>query len=150
VQAYLFSTEEKLLRLYQSSAHIRLVKGAYREPTEIAFHRKSQVDDNYLKLAQLMLAKSDEKRGKIVFGTHDLSLLFKIQTATESMNLTRDAYEIHMLYGIRSSDQSRLYDQGYPVRVLISYGDAWYPWYVRRLAERPANLFFVLRNVFRR
>ena len=150
VQSYLYRTQSDLERIYRKPAHIRLVKGAYRESDDIAFPKKSQVDENYLKLAQLMLEKSAEIGGKVVFGTHDLPLLSRIESEAETRKLSGNGYEIHMLYGIRSLDQMRLKEEGRSVKVLISYGDAWYPWYMRRLAERPANLFFVFKNVFRR
>ena len=150
IQAYLDRTESDLHKIFQRPAHIRLVKGAYRESPAVALSRKSQVDENYLRLAQLLLEKSAESNGRIVFATHDMSLIDQIQNFAEKDNLAKNRFEIHMLYGIRSSDVVRLKEEGYLVRILISCGDAWYTWYIRRLAERPANLLFVLRNIFRR
>ncbi len=150
LQAYLYKTEDDLQRIFKKPAHIRLVKGAYKESSELAFPQKTQVDENYLKLAQIMLRQSAEQGGRMVFGTHDLSLLSKIRDQADLLKIPTTVYEIHMLYGIRSADQIRLNQQGIPVRVLISYGQAWYPWYVRRLAERPANVWFVVRSMFGR
>ena len=126
---------------------IRLVKGAYKEPPDIALKDKFRVDENYLDLSQKMLNKVKEGGMRAVFGTHDLKLINAINKYAEAIGLDKNSYEFHMLYGIKSGEQLRLAKEGYKIKVLISYGSAWYPWYVRRLAERPANVTFVLKNI---
>ena len=148
LQSYLFSTHQDLNNLMELNPEIRLVKGAYKEPPEIALKDKFRVDENYLDLSQKMLEKVKEGGMRAVFGTHDLILINAINKYAESLGLEKNKYEFHMLYGIKTSEQQRLAKEGYKVKVLISYGAAWYPWYVRRLAERPANVTFVLKNIF--
>ena len=148
LQAYLFSTHEDLNELMKINPAIRLVKGAYKEPADIALKDKFRVDENYLDLTKKMLTKAKETCMKAVFGTHDLKLIDVITKYAASIGLDKNKYEFHMLYGIKVSEQLRLAKEGYKVRVLISYGTAWYPWYVRRLAERPANVTFVIKNIF--
>ncbi len=148
LQSYLFSTHQDLNNLMELNPEIRLVKGAYKEQPEIALKDKFRVDENYLDLSQKMLTKVKEGGMRVVFGTHDLILINAINKYAESLELDKSKYEFHMLYGIKTSEQQRLAKEGYKVRVLISYGSAWYPWYVRRLAERPANVTFVLKNIF--
>jgi len=148
LQAYLFSTHQDLNELMKLNPEIRLVKGAYKEPAEIALKDKFRVDENYLDLSQKMLTKVKEGGMRAVFGTHDLILINAINKYAESLGLDKNKYEFHMLYGIKTREQLKLAKEGYKVRTLISYGSAWYPWYVRRLAERPANVTFVLKNIF--
>jgi proline dehydrogenase len=148
LQSYLFSTHEDLNQLMGLKPEIRLVKGAYKEPPDIALKDKIRVDENYLDLSQKMLAKVKEGAMKAVFGTHDLKLIDAINKYAQAIGLEKTKYEFHMLYGIKTNEQIRLAREGYKVRILISYGSAWYPWYVRRLAERPANITFVLKNIF--
>jgi proline dehydrogenase len=148
LQSYLFSTHEDLNQLMNLNPRIRLVKGAYKEPPDIALQDKFRVDENYLDLSQKMLTKVKEGVMNAVFGTHDLKMIDAINKYAEAIGLDKTKYEFHMLYGIKTSEQIRLTKEGYKVRVLISYGSAWYPWYVRRLAERPANITFVLKNIF--
>ncbi len=118
------------------------------EPPELAFPEKSAVDESYLALARRLfehLAQGGD--GFVGLGTHDSQMIEPlVETARES-GLDERHYEIEMLYGIRRKEQARLVSRGIPVRVLISYGAAWFPWYMRRLAERPANLWFVLRSM---
>jgi len=148
LQAYLYRTEQDIKTLLPLSPKIRLVKGAYREPAEIAFEKKSRVDQNFVDLAKQLLTGVRENGGRVVFGTHDLNIISEIEKFGESQAISRDQLEFHMLYGIKTAEQRRLKEAGYRVGVLISYGDAWFPWYMRRLAERPANLTFVLKNLF--
>lgn len=148
VQAYLYRTEQDIADLLPLSPAIRLVKGAYREPKEIAFQKKSQVDENYLKLAKQLLRVSGEGRVRTVLGTHDLNIIAELQKFAAAEGIDRRHLEFHLLYGIKTAEQRRLANEGYRVGVLISYGEFWYPWYMRRLAERPANLMFVLKNMF--
>jgi proline dehydrogenase len=147
MQAYLRRTAADLDGLFALSPTIRLVKGAYNEPAAVAFPSKKDVDANYYKLAERLLAEAARHRAKPIFGTHDLELIGRIQEAATARRLDRSAYEFHMLYGIRADEQRRLAGAGATVKVLISYGSAWFAWYMRRLAERPANIWFVLRNV---
>jgi proline dehydrogenase len=147
LQAYLHRTAKDLEKLLPLAPAIRLVKGAYNEPADIAFPKKSDVDQNYRQLADRLLAEAGRQRAKPVFGTHDLRLVETIRKAAVAQRVDASAYEFHMLYGIRAAEQRSLASMGARVRVLISYGSAWFAWYMRRLAERPANVWFVLRNL---
>ena len=147
LQAYLHRTPKDLERLLPLAPAIRLVKGAYNEPADIAFAKKSDVDERYRQLADRLLAEAGRQRAKPVFGTHDLRLVETIRKAALTQRVDPSAYEFHMLYGIRAAEQRSLASMGARVRVLISYGSAWFAWYMRRLAERPANIWFVLRNL---
>jgi len=149
LQAYLHRTKEDLASLLPLRPSIRLVKGAYSEPPEIAFPEKSRVDENYFLLAkEMLLAKKAEPKIRAAFGTHDMILLRRISEFAVATGLRKTDVEVQMLYGIQSGEQERLAREGYSSRVLVSYGDHWYTWFVRRLAERPANLWFVARNLF--
>ncbi|MFA7228332.1 MAG: proline dehydrogenase family protein [Melioribacteraceae bacterium] len=148
LQAYLFRTEKDLEELMKIGANIRLVKGAYKEPADIAFSSKKDVDENYLHLAKVMLKEKKGKETRIAFGTHDENLCSHILKEAKHYSVPKDQIEFQMLYGIKPGYQKHLANQGQKVRVLISYGDFWYPWYMRRLAERPANVWFVLKNLF--
>lgn len=151
VQAYLYRTAEDMKSLIALGSGIRLVKGAYREPPDKAFPKKSDVDENYFRLAEQLLSADARAKGvRAIFGTHDPILIRRIEDLGQSSNLPREALEFQMLYGIRRQEQERIAKAGYKFRVLISYGDAWFPWYMRRLAERPANVLFVLKNLFAR
>jgi len=147
LQAYLRRTAKDLDGLLAVAPAIRLVKGAYNEPTDVAFPNKSDVDENYRQLTDRLLAEAARQRAKPVFGTHDLQLIEWIRKAAVAKRVDPSAYEFHLLYGIRAQEQRKLASMGAKVRVLISYGSAWFAWYMRRLAERPANVWFVLRNV---
>jgi proline dehydrogenase len=147
LQAYLRRTAKDLESLLSLSPAIRLVKGAYNEPADIAFPKKGDVDENYRKLANRLLAEAGRQRAKPVFGTHDVPLIETIRTQASAQRVDASAYEFHMLYGIRAAEQRSLVSRGARVRILISYGSAWFAWYMRRLAERPANVWFVVRNL---
>ena len=150
LQAYLYRTAEDLERLLPLRVGVRLVKGAYAEPRAVAFPAKRDVDLNFLALsARLLQAVRAGGPGapRAVFATHDLALIARIIDLAEGLALVRGSYEFHMLYGIRVADQERLALEGHHVRDLIAYGESWYPWYLRRLAERPANVLFVLRQL---
>lgn len=147
VQAYLYRTKDDLVDLLPFSPAVRLVKGAYMEPANIAYPKKAEVDANFLALAQLLFANVKTNGVTAGIATHDNVLIKKIQRAAEDAGLTKNDYEFQLLYGIQSQEQLRLAAAGYRMRVLISYGSYWFPWYVRRLAERPANVFFVLKNL---
>lgn len=148
LQSYLYRTKDDLEKLLPVSPGIRLVKGAYAEPPTIAFASKSENDENYLKLSRTLLLHVKQNGIRVGLGTHDQTLLQQILDLANTMNVPRDQFEIQMLYGIRRDDQLGLVKEGCRVRVLISYGTLWFPWYMRRLAERPANVWFVLRNLF--
>ena len=149
LQAYLFRTREDLEDITSRGIGVRLVKGAYNEPASVAFPKKSDVDANYYALAQIMLGAGARAAGsRPVFGTHDLQLIQSIRTHAQSTGVKASEFEIHMLYGIQKAAQLRLAQDGAVVRVLIAYGDYWFPWYMRRLAERPANVWFVAKSLF--
>ena len=148
LQAYLKRTYSDVERLLPLSPKIRLVKGAYSEPAEICYRSRREVDANYLALCVSMLAA--RKAGRDLFlglGTHDVRLIEQTAQHAQSIGLTRTDFDVEMLYGIRTGQQRRLKNNGYNVRVLIAYGEHWYPWYMRRLAERPANVVFALRQL---
>jgi proline dehydrogenase len=149
LQAYLHRTRDDLASLLPLRAPIRLVKGAYSEPPEIAFPEKSRVDENYFLLAkEMLLAKKAQPNIRAAFGTHDVVLLRRISEFAITSGLPKTSVEVQMLYGIQSGEQERLARDGYRSKVLVSYGSHWYTWFMRRLAERPANLWFVAKNLF--
>lgn len=148
VQAYLYRTAPDLETLLPLSPSIRLVKGAYAEPPHRAYRKKRDVDASFARLLHRLLeAKAADPRLRIGVGTHDERLISRALEEMRALRLEPGAAEFQMLYGIRRDVQQRLAQQGCAVRVLISYGRAWYPWFMRRLAERPANLLFILRNL---
>lgn len=149
LQAYLRRTRGDLAALVPLRASIRLVKGAYNEPPEIAFAQKNDVDENYFALAkEMMLAKKAQPAMRAAFGTHDIVMLRKISDFAATAGLPKSGVEVQMLYGIQSAEQERLAREGYDSKVLVAYGAHWYAWFIRRLAERPANVWFVVRNLF--
>jgi proline dehydrogenase len=150
LQAYLRRTAADLDRMQRIGAGVRLVKGAYREPASVAFAEKREVDDNYLALAKTMIDRAGASGSRPVFGTHDTRLIAAICDYARSKGAAPGTYEFHMLYGIQRGEQLRLAKAGERVRVLIAYGTYWFPWYMRRLAERPANVWFVAKSVFAR
>jgi proline dehydrogenase len=150
LQAYLHRTPDDLETLREPPVRVRLVKGAYREVPEVAIQKKSDVDQRFHELALAMLKDRDYASvAGPVFGTHDDRLIERIRESARQYGLAPGQIEFHMLYGIRVDLQEWLTAVGAKVRVLISYGSRWYPWYLRRLAERPANLWFVARQIFR-
>lgn len=151
LQAYLRRTPEDLESLIPLGAAVRLVKGAYAEPADVAFPDKSAVDQAFFDLAVRMLADDARNAGtRAALATHDGALIRRIDEWAAKEGLGDGAYEYQMLYGIAREEQKRLAAAKKAVRVLISYGEHWFPWYVRRLAERPANLVFVLRSFLAR
>ena len=146
LQAYLRRTPADLESVLAAGGSVRLVKGAYREPAAVAFQRKSDTDAAYLALAQRMLTSVGRDRVQVL-GTHDLALVERVRDDAATRKVPDGAWEVHMLYGIRAREQRALAASGVRVRVLISYGTHWFPWYVRRLAERPANVWFLLRSL---
>jgi proline dehydrogenase len=148
LQAYLKRTAADIRRLLPLEPQIRLVKGAYAEPATLAHQTRHDVDANYLALAVSMLdAIASGARVRIGLGTHDVRLIEQAAEHAAALSLPRTSFEVQMLYGIRMDQQRRLAREGYLVRDLIAYGEAWYPWYMRRLAERPANVVFALRQI---
>ncbi len=151
LQAYLYRTDRDLEALLPLGCGVRIVKGAYREPPDVARPRKGDVDKSYLNLARRMLSQEALGHGLwTVFGTHDTRLIRRINEHAAKQGLAKNVYEFGLLYGIASEEQVRLVEAGHRVRTLISYGSYWFPWYMRRLAERPANVGFVLRSLLRR
>jgi proline dehydrogenase len=149
LQAYLHRTRDDLAKLLPLRPSIRLVKGAYDETPEIAFARKQDVDENYFDLGKQMLrAKKEDRCARAAFGTHDVALMRRLADFAAAEGFQKKDFEVQMLYGIQRAEQERLANDGCTSIVLVSYGDYWYPWFVRRLAERPANLWFMVRNVF--
>ena len=149
LQAYLKRTASDIQRLLPLQPEIRLVKGAYAEPASIAYQARRDVDANYLALSVALLeAVHAGGRVRIALGTHDVGLIEQVAEHAAAMGLPKTAFEVQMLYGIRSDQQRRLNREGFRVNALIAYGEAWYPWYMRRLAERPANVLFALRQIF--
>jgi len=149
VQSYLRRTARDVADLIGMGAGVRLVKGAYKESPDRAFPSKKDVDANYFALACELLGPRAAAAGvRAIFGTHDPVLIRRIEAEGRRLGLARGALEFQMLYGIRLQEQARLAGQGHRFKVLISYGDAWFPWYMRRLAERPANVLFVLKSLF--
>jgi proline dehydrogenase len=151
VQAYLYRTAADVDSLIALGSGIRLVKGAYKEPPDKAFPKKEDVDENFFRLAERLLSDDARAKGvRAIFGTHDPVLIRRIEELGRSRGLAPKDVEFQLLYGIRRQEQIRLIAAGYRFRVLVSYGEAWFAWYMRRLAERPANVLFVLKSFFAR
>ena len=150
LQAYLYRTAEDLAALLPMDPSIRLVKGAYAEPVEVAFPRMKDVNRNYFELAKTLLDEVRRGGVRAAFATHDERLIRGIEEEAAERGIARGDLEFQMLYGIGTAQQEGLAAKGYRVEVLISYGTAWFPWYMRRLAERPANLWFVMRKMVSR
>jgi proline dehydrogenase len=149
LQAYLYRTEKDVESLIPLGAAIRIVKGAYLEPPQVAFPKKSDVDENFFKLCTRLLTSDARRPGAILhIATHDIALAGRLSAHIAEHDVPSSAYEFAMLYGIQRGQQARLAAQGTRLRVLISYGEHWFPWYMRRLAERPANVWFVVRTMF--
>lgn len=148
LQAYLHRTPGDVADLAARGGSIRLVKGAYREPRTVAIQDRRGIAAVFVELALGFLRGAGG--GRLALGTHDVALLEEIERRAAAAGFGRDAFEVQMLYGIRTADQRRLARDGYRVRVLISYGSNWYPWFMRRLAEHPANVWLALRNLLAR
>jgi len=145
IQAYMRRAESDVQKLLADSIRIRLCKGAYKEPPEIAFQKKSEVDANYVKLMKTLM-KSSIYHG---LATHDEKIITEAKSFAAREGIPREAFEFQMLYGIRRDLQHSLVRDGWRMRVYIPFGTEWYPYLMRRLAERPANVLFVVRNLFR-
>jgi proline dehydrogenase len=142
LQAYLYRTEADAERLVKQGIRIRLCKGAYKEPAEVAFPQKTEVDANYVKLAKRLMTSG-------VFcgiATHDEAIVEQLLRFVQEQGVSKDAFEFQMLYGIRRDLQRHLVKQGFGVRVYVPFGPEWYPYFMRRLAERPANVLFLMKN----
>jgi proline dehydrogenase len=148
LQAYLRRTAADVHALLPLKPAIRMVKGAYDEPSSIAFRRKDEVDGAYQSLCVLMLPYAGSGDLRLGMGTHDTKLIERVAAHAAAAGVAKDAFEVEMLYGIRQKEQLRLAAEGYRVLALVAYGEAWYAWYMRRLAERPANVLFALRQIF--
>jgi proline dehydrogenase len=149
LQAYLYRTEKDIESLIPMGAAVRLVKGAYSEPSEIAYSKKADVDENFFRLAQRLLGPEAQRAGgRAVMGTHDRKLIARICDWAASQGIVKGQLEFAMLYGIQRAEQLRLAREGHRSVVLVSYGSYWFPWFMRRLAERPANVFFLARSLF--
>ena len=145
IQSYLRRTPADVERLLPLGPAIRMVKGAYDEKADVAYRTRPEIDAAFVALSVTILRVGTDAR--LGLGTHDVRLIEQIADQAAAAGIGRDAFEVQMLYGIRTDQQRRLAGAGYRVRVLIAYGDSWYPWYVRRLAERPANVIFALRQL---
>jgi proline dehydrogenase len=146
IQSYLMRSESDVQNLLAKGIRIRLCKGAYKEPPEIAFQKKSDVDANYVKLMKILM-KSGTYHG---LATHDENIIEQAKEFATRERISRDAFEFQMLHGIRRDLQESLVRDGWRMRVYVPFGTEWYPYFMRRLAERPANVFFIAKNVFRR
>jgi len=146
IQSYMHQAEEDVAKLLRAGIRIRLCKGAYKEPPEVAFQQKSEVDANYIKLMKVLM-KSGIYHG---LATHDEKIIKEAKAFALRESIARDAFEFQMLYGIRRDLQRSLVRDGWRMRVYVPFGTEWYPYFMRRLAERPANVFFVARNLLRR
>uniref|UniRef100_A0A7C2C023 proline dehydrogenase n=2 Tax=Thermus islandicus TaxID=540988 RepID=A0A7C2C023_9DEIN len=143
LQSYLYRTEKDLLDLLPYRPNLRLVKGAYREPKEVAFQDKRLIDAEYLHLGKLALREGLY----VAFATHDPRLIAEVKRYTEALGIPREGFEFQLLYGVRPEAQKSLAREGYTVRAYVPYGRDWYPYLTRRIAERPENLFLVLRSL---
>ena len=161
VQSYLYRTEADVRKLLEYNTHLRLVKGAYKEPSDKAFPKKADVDANFDLLSKLIIdaackieANKISTDGRVppipAIATHDEKRIAFAKQYAEKVGLPKEALEFQMLYGIRRDLQEQLVNQGYPVRVYVPFGTHWYPYFMRRLAERPANIWFFISNFFRK
>lgn len=148
IQAYLRRSQADMAALAAEGAHIRLVKGAYLEPSDVAFPLKADVDASYVALMNDYL--SAPPPAYLCLATHDEQIIQAAETFIRDQSIGRDRFEFQMLYGIRASRQETLAQAGYTVRIYVPFGEAWYPYFMRRLAERPANVWFFARSFFRR
>jgi proline dehydrogenase len=145
IQAYLHRSRKDVEMLCARGIRVRLCKGAYLEPPAVAFQSKADVDRNFVELTNLLL----ETGVYPAIATHDEKIVEQTKRFVEARKISRDSFEFQMLYGIRRDIQKRLVKEGYRLRLYVPYGQAWYPYFMRRLAERPANVFFLLRNLLR-
>lgn len=150
IQSYLYRSEEDVRHLVEEGAWVRLCKGAYKEPADVAFAHKADTDANYVLLMQMMLNEEARKKGVMLgVATHDEKMIEATKRHVAEIGFPKDAFEFQMLYGVRRDLQEQLVQEGYQVRIYVPYGTAWYPYFMRRLAERPANLWFFLSNLLK-
>lgn len=150
IQSYLYRSEDDVRQMIPQGANIRLCKGAYDEPPDIAFPDKRDVDANLIKLTEMLLTEEARKAGCYpALATHDEKIINWCKEHVQREGIGKEEFEFQMLYGIRPQLQQELADQGYSVRAYVPYGNSWYPYWMRRLAERPANLLFLLKNLFK-
>jgi proline dehydrogenase len=145
IQSYLHRSEKDVEMLCRRGIRVRLVKGAYLEPPEVAFQAKADVDSNFVQLMRILLAEGTYP----AIATHDEKMIDDAKSFVRARKVARDSFEFQMLYGIRRDLQRRLVAEGYRLRLYVPFGKAWYPYFMRRLAERPANVVFLARNFFR-
>lgn len=151
IQAYLYRSEDDMRALAAEGAFVRLCKGAYKEPADRAFPKKAAVDANFVRLTELFLSEEARAAGAfLAIATHDEKMIAAAKAYIRAHNVPYDSFEFQMLYGVRPNLQAQLRDDGFTVRVYAGYGTEWYPFYMRRLAERPANVWFIVSNFFRR
>lgn len=150
IQSYLYRSADDVARLVEMGASVRLVKGAYDEPPEVAYPDKADVDASFVRLMELLFSDKAQANGVYAaVATHDIKLLDWVKGHTSQQGIPQDRFEFQMLYGIRPRLQRQLAGEGYRVRAYVPYGRQWYPYFMRRLAERPANVLFLLRNLLR-
>lgn len=150
IQGYLYRSEKDIQALISMGACVRLCKGAYKEPPAVAFPQKKDVDANMVKLSQMFFqSNGNGHRPYLQLATHDEKLINWAEQYTTDHHIERDRFEFQMLYGIRPDLQRKLVAQGYTMRVYVPYGSHWYPYFMRRLAERPANVIFLVSNLFK-
>ncbi|HLZ60681.1 MAG TPA: proline dehydrogenase family protein [Ktedonosporobacter sp.] len=145
IQSYLYRSKQDIEQLIEQGVRVRLVKGAYKEPPSIAYQHKSDVDNNYVELMKMLLAHGNFS----AIATHDTAIIDEVNAFVRDNGVSQSAFEFQMLYGIRRDLQEKLVSQGYNMRVYVPYGSQWYPYLMRRMAERPANLVFVMRGALR-
>jgi proline dehydrogenase len=160
IQAYLYRSEADIRKLASEGSKVRLCKGAYKEPSEIAFPQKADVDNCYDKLSEILIDGSKtlgtrlSADGRVpplpAIASHDEKRIEHARQYVDKVGLPKDAVEFQMLHGIRRDLQENLAKQGYPVRIYVPFGKEWYPYFMRRLAERPANVWFFASNFFKK
>jgi len=150
IQAYLYRSIKDIVELAEEGANVRICKGAYKEPKEIAYPKKREVNRNFLRLVKIMLSREAREKGAyLAIATHDEKIIKKTSEFIEKNRIGKNFFEFQMLYGIRRDLQGKLKEMGYRMRVYVPYGTHWYPYFMRRLAERPANVFFLLKNIWK-
>jgi proline dehydrogenase len=150
IQSYLYRSDDDIRALAAEGADIRLCKGAYKEPASVAYPKKADVDAAYVRQMKVLLDAAKEGRGYPAIATHDEKIITQAKAYADQNGIPRDRYEFQMLYGVRTALQEQLIAEGYRMRVYVPFGEQWYPYVMRRLAERPANLWFFASNFFRK
>ena len=145
LQSYLYRTDEDIERMIEWQTRVRIVKGAYLEPAEVAIQDKAKLDEAYVKHSKRLLDAAFYP----AIATHDEAIITELNRYVAANNIPKESFEYQMLYGIRRDLQDKLKSEGYNVRVYVPFGDSWYPYFTRRLAERPANMFFILKSMFK-